>query len=165
MDIKKSIISQYNASLEMLRQAIEKCPESLWLDEGYMNRFWHISYHTLFYTHLYLQNTEKDFIPWQKHKDLYQHMGRIPWPRSDKPIADEPYSKQDVLEYIEFCKKEVTENVAALNLEAESGFEWIKLDKFELQLYNIRHIQHHAGQLIERLRAKENIGVGWVGKK
>jgi len=32
----------------------------------------------------------------------------------------------------------------------------------ELHMYNIRHLQHHAGQLIDRLRTTENIGIAWV---
>jgi hypothetical protein len=51
-----------------------------------------------------------------------------------------------------------------LNLEAESGFSWIPMNKMELQIYNIRHIQHHAAQLIERLRDNQGIHIKWVGK-
>jgi len=55
MDIRQVIQSQYGASLDMLKQAVEKCPVSLWDDRRYRNRFWHIAYHALFYTHLYRQ--------------------------------------------------------------------------------------------------------------
>jgi len=33
----------------------------------------------------------------------------------------------------------------------------------ELHIYNIRHLQHHTGQLMDRLRTAGNIGVAWVG--
>ena len=45
---------------------------------------------------------------------------------------------------------------------APSGFSWLRFGKTELQLYNIRHIQHHAGQLTDRLRTAAGIGVRWV---
>ena len=32
------------------------------------------------YTHLYLQTTEADFVPWAKHRDEYQSLGPLPWP-------------------------------------------------------------------------------------
>jgi hypothetical protein len=32
-----------------------------------------------------------------------------------------------------------------------------------LQIYNIRHIQHHAAQLIERVREDAGIAIPWVG--
>ena len=37
--------------------------------------------------------------------------------------------------------------------------------KLEHQLIAIRHIQHHTAQLMDRLRAAENVGVDWVGAR
>ena len=82
-----------------------------------------------------------------------------------KPEIGEPYSKEEILEYLDVCKKEAEEKVSAMDLNAESGFYWLPFKKLELQFYNIRHIQHHTGALIDRLRTKENIGVGWVAMK
>jgi hypothetical protein len=39
----------------MLRGAIDACPATLWTSDRYVNPFWQVAYHTLFYTHLYLQ--------------------------------------------------------------------------------------------------------------
>jgi len=55
--------------------------------------------------------------------------------------------------------------VNRMDLEAESGFHWLPFDKLELQFYNIRHVQQHTGELSERLGAKGEIEVRWVGKK
>ena len=46
------------------------------------------------------------------------------------------------------------------DLEVVSGFDWIPFTKFELTLHNLKHIQHHTGQLYERLRVN-NITVEW----
>ena len=81
MNIKAIIASQYLAALEMLEQAVLKCPESLWNSSEDKAKFWHVAYHALFYTHLYLQNTHQDFTPWHKHRENYNYMGgRLPWP-------------------------------------------------------------------------------------
>ncbi len=74
MDIRQVIQSQYGASLDMLKQAVERCPASLWDDGRYRNRCWHIAYHALFYTHLYLQRSERDFSPWARHREQCQFM-------------------------------------------------------------------------------------------
>ena len=129
MNTKEIIRSQYQASLEMLAQAIIKCPKSLWADSQDKNQFWHIAYHAIFYTHLYLQTTEDQFNPWEKHKNNYQFMGSLPWPPHDEPDIGEPYRKEEVLEYLKFCQGHIDDKVAALNLEAESGFTWIPFDK------------------------------------
>ena len=161
MTIKKTIESQYYASLEMLKQAIVECPNSLWAGSEYKNEFWHIAYHVLFYAHLYLQPTEEDFAPWEKHKNQY----RVLESSSEEPELSEPLSKEELLEYLAFCHQQVEEIVSILNLSAESGFYWLPFDKLELQFYNIRHLQQHTGELCERLGATGDIEIGWVGRK
>ena len=49
--------------------------------------------------------------------------------------------------YYQLCRKEVDAMVDSLDLEAESGFYWLPMDKLELQFYNIRHLQMHVGEL------------------
>jgi hypothetical protein len=161
MDIKQSIKSQYRASLEMLRQAMMECPESLWNDPAYQVPFWHIAYHVLFFTHLYLQPSEDNFMPWEKHKEEYVSLSTS----GEKPEMVEPFHKEDLLEYHRLCCEQVEERVSALDLEAESGFHWLPFDKLELQIYNIRHIQQHTGELYERLGTSSKIELSWVGMK
>ena len=147
MEILKIIESQYLAALEMLKEVIVKCPEALWNASGDVDPSWRKAYHTLFYAHLYLQDTKRDFRPWPKHHD---------------PDTGAPFSKAEVLEYLTFTQIQVQERVPRLNLEAASGFEWLSFGKHELQLYNIRHIQQHAGELYERLGSRENIELDWI---
>lgn len=162
--MKEAIKSQYYASLEMLKEAISKCPPLLWNSQEPKNKFWHISYHVLFYTHLYLQDSENKFVPWSKHRNQHQFLGPIPWPPHTMPSIGEPYSKEEILDYLQVCQREVDDKISSLDLSADSGFAWLPFKKLELQLYNIRHIQHHTGALIDRLRTIENIGVDWVAK-
>lgn len=161
MKIKKTVKSQYGASLEMLRQAILSCPDSLWHSPGYKNQFWHIAYHVIFFTHLYLHRSEEDFVPWEKHRReclSLQH----PQDETDDPV---PYSKEEILAYLALCLEQMEGHVDALDLEAESGFHWLPFDKMELQIYNIRHLQQHTGELCERLGARGDVEVDWVGMK
>jgi hypothetical protein len=164
MGVKETIKSQYDASLEMLKQAIVKCPESRWANQEDKNKFWHVAYHALFYTHLYLQPSGGDFTPWAKHRPEHEFLGPVPWPPHKQPEIGEPYSKEEILEYHQVCCQQVEEQVSSLNLDAESGFDWLPFNKMELQFYNIRHLQHHTGELCERLGAREKIDVDWVGR-
>jgi len=164
--ITKDIIkAQYRASLEMLEEAVVKCPEVLWDAQDDRNRFWHIAYHALFYTHLYLQDSWETFVQWPKHRKEYEFLGPVPWPPHNEPNIGKPYTKSEILEYLDVCRNVVEERVSSVNLEAESGFHWLPFTKLELQFYNIRHTQHHVGQLTDRLRTRVDIGVGWVGTK
>ena len=156
MDYQEAIRSQYQASLEMLKQAVINCPDSIWNDPADKNRSWYIAYHALFWTHCYLHGSPQDFQPWQDHWD-----DRLP----ELPQIPAGYSQADVLDYLGYCQKFVDEVVPRLNLEAESGFRGRPQTKFELQIYTIRHIQGHAGELMERLGTRARIDVDWVGTK
>jgi hypothetical protein len=160
--VKQAISSQYHATLEMLKQAIVQCPHEMWDDPAQKNRFWHIAYHALFYTHLYLQHEEADFVPWEKQQDAYCSLGSDP-ARPEEPETGTPYEKGDLLDYLAFCRNVVDDLVPALDLDAESGFRWIPFNKLELQFYNIRHVQQHTGELCERLGVQAGIDVQWVG--
>ena len=161
MYIQDSIQSQFYAALEMLKDTVVQCPETRWDDSQSAKKFWHVAYHTLFYTHLYLQTSENSFTGWYKHRVGYNQLSSEP--EGETELL--PYSREEILEYIEFCQNQVAEKTASLDMEAESGFSWLPFNKLELQIYNIRHIQHHAAELAEWLGANEGIELGWVGSK
>ena len=163
MNDRQVIQSQYRAALTMMRQVIEKCPDSLWNDTQVKNRFWQVAYHALFYTHLYAQVSEKTFQPWEHHRDEYEMMGPPPWAPDKEPASGEPYTKDDVLAYIDFCEGQTANWINALDLDGPSGFSWLPFNKLELQFYSIRHLMMHVGELAGRLGDQEGIDVDWVG--
>lgn len=61
--MKQDIITQYQKSLLMLKDAIEACPAALWDDDRYTNRYWRIVYHALFFTDLYLSADQHSLRP------------------------------------------------------------------------------------------------------
>jgi hypothetical protein len=73
--------SQYHASLAMLREALERCPPEEWLSTNHKNAFWQVSYHALFFAHLYLQHDEAAFSLWEQHRG------------EGDGIAGEPYTQ------------------------------------------------------------------------
>ena len=164
MNTAEAIANQFHAALKMLHQAIDRCPESLWLSTSGAspNRFWHIAYHALFYTHFYLSPSESEFTPWKHHRAEYNYLGSTPSRPNEPHVVDIPYTQSELREYLEFCQAEVDDQIALVNLEAPSGFHWLPFNKLELQLYNLRHLSHHTGQLSERLRSQANLGVSWV---
>ena len=155
--LRSAVKSQYHACLAMLRTAIRRCPRDLWTSgDGHANPFWRIAYHTLFYTHLYLQANNRIFRPWERHQRGIQHMTR--WRKTWRV-----YTKAEVLAYWGVCESMVDDAVDALDLTArQSGFSWYKIPKLEHQIVNIRHIQYHEAQLADRLRVTTGVGVGWA---
>ena len=167
--LRKILKSQYHASLAMLRDAVENCPEDLWLRADTPNACWQLAYHTLFFTHLYLLDSPGDYAGWRGHQSQVQQEDSIagpPDPKSELPVIPRPYTKAEVLEYWTICDGMVDARLDRMNLEGEqSGFYWYKMSKLEHQLVNLRHIQHHTAQLADRLRNALGVGTAWVGQR
>ena len=158
--------NQYHQALATLREAIELCPDDLWLDTRPTNAFWQVAYHALFFTHYYLGQDALSFLPWAEHQRDNQNEDGIPGdpdPKSRLPLIPRPYSKEQTLRYWSVVDRMVDGAVDAMDLTRnDSGFHY-RMSKLEHQLVNLRHIQHHAAQLADRLRDSLNVGVKWRG--
>jgi hypothetical protein len=154
LDMVGILISQYLAALAMFEQTVTRCPDDIWDRASDKNKFWNVAYHTLFFTHLYVEDSEEAFTPWIKHREAHEDF--------EIPGTPEPYDKATILEYLAFCRRHVQERLPQLDLE--SSFDKRPYNKGELQIYSLRHIMQHTGELMERLApyAEE---IDWVGSK
>ena len=174
--LRSVLKSQYHAALAMLRDAIDRCPDELWSARvEHRNPYWRVAYHTLFYAHFYLQQRASDFRHWKHHQTRIQDLDDYRSPPEIEalcelpprpPQSGQPYTKEQLLSYWKICDETVTPAIDAMDLDrTECGFDWYKISKVEHQIVNIRHIQHHAGQLSDRLRAATGEGIDWVGAR
>ena len=165
--IKHVLKSQYKSAINTLREAINLCPDELWICEDYSVQCWQHAYHAAFFAHLYACRHVDEFKPWSKHIADVQVPDGIPGPpdpESDKPLIADPYSRQDVMEYCDFCSDFFDTILETTDVGAdESGFYWYPVPKLEHLLVNIRHIQHHAAQIADRIRSREDKGIRWFG--
>lgn len=156
--------NQYGASIDMLENAIDACPDELWSDlskppawasHGVVG-FWYLVYHTLFFLDLIISEPEK-FVP-PPPFDLREldPAGLLP---------DRPYTKEELGAYLRQCRQKCRQALASLTEEAiwrPRRYGTMELPYAELLLYNLRHVQHHAGQL--HLLLRQNVGAAprWV---
>ena len=143
---KQSTLGQFEAALAMLKQCIERCPDDLW--EGVIAQLSvrQVAYHTLFFADLYLTQSEDTF----QLRELHRAGGDE---RESGSCAG--LDKQATLAYLAICLEKLRTTLADESeetLRGPSGFSWCKFPRAELHLYNLRHIQHHAGQLSSYLR-------------
>ena len=157
-----AVTGQVRAALRMLRSAIEACPDSLWNRASDHNAFWMLAYHALFFTHLYLSPSEAAFEPFEKEVEGHPGFGLSDLGDWTELGPEDVYTKSDVLAYCAHIDERVSGLVQATPFDAPSGFHWLPFSRGEAHLYNLRHIQHHAGQLIERLRQVADKGTAWV---
>jgi hypothetical protein len=67
------------------------------------------------------------------------------------------------LEYLAYCQQQVAERVPQLRLEEPEGHGDRSLITSELQIYSIRHLMQHTGELMERLGTRTGAEIDWVG--
>ncbi len=154
------LFSQFGASIDMLENAIRMCPEEVWESDKTSHQFWYMAFHTLFWLDYYLSDDPANFQPPPPHTVAeFDDEGTIP---------EQAYSKDMLLKYLEHCREKCRAKIASLTAESmqsifctDSGMEFTV---FELLLYNMRHVQHHAAQLNLLLRQQIDDAPNWVGR-
>ena len=154
---KKILWRQFGAAIEMLENAITHCPEALWSDRSRKPEFWYVAFHTLFYLDLYLSKTDKGFVPPAPFTlDELDERGLMP---------DRVYTKEELLAYLGHGRAKCQAVMSALTdemLDEQAGFDWLDISVIESHLYNMRHIQHHVGQLNMMLSREAGSAPRWV---
>lgn len=159
--MKRELARQYEIALTMLRGVVEETGEDTWLytDET-KEAAWHIAYHAVFYANIYCSPTEEAVRRWDRQSKDCHFLGPTPWPPHERFVPTETYSKADIIEFIEFVMRLIPEYLEHLDPEAPCWPHWYNQNQLEFHLNNLRHIQHHTAQLMER---NGGSSVGWIG--
>ncbi len=148
---KQVLQNQYNKCLNILSEAIKNYSEDLWYDnKNYKSPAWQIAYHGLFFANIYCSATESGIKSWPKSKDDYHFFHNKPWPPFEEIIINEPYTKDEMLEFLEFVKSNIPEYLLDMQPEERCWPHWYDENQLEFHINNIRHIQHHIAEIIER---------------
>jgi hypothetical protein len=157
--LKEIIWLQFGAAIDMLENAVAACPDDLWGDRSQRSEFWYVVFHTLFFLDLYLSDSEVGFVPPAPFTlDEMDERGLLP---------ERVYTKEELLKYLEHGRKKCRTTITTMTKEKANrrcGFHWLDISVAEVLLYNMRHVQHHAGQLNLILRQKIDSAPGWVRK-
>ncbi|HVN02833.1 MAG TPA: DinB family protein [Bryobacteraceae bacterium] len=163
------ISRQFAAAIEMLRSAIEACPDNLWDDRADGTPFWHLAYHALFYTDFYLSHDAESFQARDFHVEKANHLpGDYPPNLGVVTTPDKAFTKAELLDYADHClrKSDATfQKLTEKRALERCGFPWYQLNVGEFLLNTLRHTQHHTGQLTVLLRRRANAGIRWLGTK
>jgi len=157
IDWREMIWGQFGASTDMLENAVVTCPEDVWSEpleklqwqERNVAGFWYVVYHTLFWLDFYLTDPPTDFVPRPPFTlDELDPTGMLP---------ERVYTKDEMLQYLHECRRKCHDTIMSMNdKEAREpcGLDWLPVTRAELLLYNLRHVQHHVGQLNLLLRQR-----------
>jgi hypothetical protein len=158
-EIRNILWHQFGAAIDMLENALQACPDTLWGDRIGNSEFWYIAFHSLFYLDLYLSKSDKGFTPPPPFTlDEMDERGLLP---------DRVYSKEELLKYLNHGREKCQSVIRAMTeaqFSERCGFDWLDRSAAEVLLYNMRHVQHHAAQL-NLLLSKANVPAPrWVRK-
>jgi uncharacterized damage-inducible protein DinB len=156
---KTTLWHQFGAAIDMLENAVLACPDDLWGDRSQRPEFWYVAFHTLFYLDLYLSESDVGFAPPAPFTlDEMDERGLLP---------ERVYTKVELQRYLEHGREKCHTTIAAMTEERANrrcGFGWLDISVAEVLLYNMRHVQHHVGQLNLILRQKVDSAPRWVRK-
>jgi DinB superfamily len=162
--VKDLITNQFEAALSTLNACIDKCPEAAWNEPVVNLKFCQAAFHTLFYTDYYLGQTEEDFRKEPFHREnahVFRDYEELE-PRAPVLLYEKPWIKT----YLHYCRTRCRQVIAAETAEmlaAKFKFPRKDFSRAEGHIYNIRHVQHHAAQLIMRLRLDFQAEFPWFG--
>lgn len=156
---REVLAGQFGAALDMLERAIEACPEERWGGPDDWQAFWYVASHTLWWTGYYLAGDPDGFRPPAPFgMEEMDPAGKLP-PRV--------YAKPELLGHLAHVRAHLAAVLADLTPEraaALCGYPRKDFTVYELHVYNLRHVQHHVGQLQLLLRQAGVEPPRWVGR-
>jgi len=162
--VKHLIASQFEASLCTLGHCVARCPDELWNARVARYPFCQVAFHTLFFADVYLGLDAESLRRQPFHLANPDLFGDYEQLEDREPVS--LYTRPQIETYLDFCRRKARETLAAEtadDLAAPARFARRDFSRAELHVYNIRHIQHHAAQLILRLRLDSDVDIPWIG--
>jgi hypothetical protein len=161
--IQLALKSQFGASIDMLTNVINKCPENYYIKK---KRFFYIAFHTIILLDYYLSFPPKKFEP--KLSFTISNKNSVPIEAVDDLNPNRYYSKEEMMIYIEKTKIKLFQIIDSLTDENIDN-RFIEGNKkndlnfsiLEILLYNLRHTQHHIAQLHLMLKQDLNLHIEW----
>ncbi|MEZ6192413.1 MAG: DinB family protein [Phycisphaerales bacterium] len=166
---RSAVVGQMGAALAMLRACVQECPDELWEAPVGKRPYWEVAYHIAFYADLYLtpnidQYAGQPAWAWPHAAGLGAMMKR-PFTELTPDQVGPVLERARILEYLDATADKLRRVLAEETdetLAGGSGFPWYPVTRMSMHMVNLRHIQHHAGQLSAVLR-RHGIAVDWVG--
>lgn len=162
--VRQLLISQFEASLCTLGHCVARCPDAMWKAPVARYPFCQVAFHTLFFSDYYLSPNAEAFRTQPFHLANPHLFGDYEQLEDREPVS--LYERPQIEMYLAFCREKAATTIRSEteeDLAAPAQFARRKFSRAELHVYNIRHIQHHAAQLILRLRVDCEVDIPWMG--
>lgn len=169
---RKICWKNFAACIDMFGNCIGHCPAPLWQSN---DQFFYLSYHCLVFLDYYLSFPVTDYTPILPY--TLADMNHLPANAVDDVLPNRRYTQAEMLEAIGKTRDKARH---AILLQDNWEQPWIKeaeinlhglcpglvtnYSVFEITLYNLRHLQHHVGQLNLLLREQHAPAAEWIAE-
>ena len=160
--LKEVFANQFHAALCTLSECIDRCPDAAWKSKIVNLEFSQVAFHTLIFADYYLGEGDETFRRQPFHLDNQGRFGEYEEFEDRVPVT--LYEPPFIQAYVAHCRAKSSATIAtetAESLSAKSPFPRLAFSRAEVHVHNIRHIQHHAAQLILRLRRDYQQDMPW----
>ena len=166
--LQKVLWNQFGASIDMFKNIIALWPDQYW---NMTNRIYYLSYHTFLFLDYYLTIPPTNYsaplpftmVPPEK----------IPPYAVDDLMPSKLYTRKEMVDGLQSCRQKCKQVIFSLTEENVqrpwidqpddiAGSVTLKYSVLEILLYNLKHLQHHAGQLNLLLREETGQAADWV---
>lgn len=170
--LQHSLWKHFGASIDMLQQSIDLCPEELWNNN---RKFYYMAYHTVVFLDYYTSIPPRNYtapLPY-----TLTEPANLPPDAIDDILPDRTFSKEELLVWLQTTRDKCRHLIASLT-EGTAAQRWtddspdinltlsdprVTQDSvLEMLFLNMRHVQHHTAQLNLILRQSINDAPDWV---
>ena len=162
----------FGASIDMFRDAVQLCPDTLWQSEG---KFYYLTYHTLIFLDYYLSVPVISFKPLLPYAICAET--ELPDQAVDDVLPCKSYSREEVLLFLRQIRNKCHDLIMDSS-EEKLNSRWIDPAEIDLHglcpsvvenytlleilFYNFRHVQHHVAQMNFILRKEIDRTPDWI---
>lgn len=172
--LKQTLWSNYGSAIDMLTNVVSLLPDAYWEKD---RKFFYRVYHTTIFLDYYLSFPVHSFQPLLPYTVVPPD--KIPPEAMDDVLPNRLYSKREVLAYLAIIRAKAKLSIKE-STESTLNSQWITEEEIgmhdlcpslartftvlEILFYNLRHVQHHVGQLNGSLRQMTNQAASWVAQ-
>lgn len=160
------------ACIDMFGNCIKNCPAPLWQSN---DRFFYLSYHCLVFLDYYLSFPVSAYTPVLPY--ALGDMDNLPPDAVDDVLPISRYTQEEMLHALGKTREKARQSIVGQEhweqpwiKEAEIAVHGLcpgivtSYSLLEITLYNLRHLQHHVGQLNLLLRAQHAPAAEWIAE-
>jgi hypothetical protein len=143
--------NQYQKAFNLLIDVVNNYDDMTWCNcNDYQITVNQIIYHAIFYTNIYCSPNEKRIIKWNKEKEHFHDFKKMRqiWERREEERYG--YYQNEMIEYAKFVLDNIPGYLLEMKPDEHCWPSWYEENQLEFQLNNLRHLQHHIGEVIER---------------